>query len=282
MKRAAILAAAAGLGWWSCAAYAETINCTAINSLPVTISVSGIYCLKKDLGTSMTSGAAITINTNNVTIDMNGFRLGGLAGGPSSSAYGIVAQNRSNIEIRNGAVRGFWTAIQFSASVSGGAGGHLVRDMLIDGSIGNGVAFYGVRNSALRNSRIFDIGLPDSTVQGVGVDVRNGAMDTSIENNTISNVRSGAHAIGIAIVSSHRTRVVGNAVHHLSGPGPAGTASATTGVQMLSAVGALVRNNDFMNADKGAAVAATSSTKTFCADNTISGYTLGYLNCTTP
>ena len=62
-------------------ARAETVNCTPIDYLPYTISAQGVYCFTQHLGTNMTSGNAITINTNNVVIDLNGFKLGGLGAG---------------------------------------------------------------------------------------------------------------------------------------------------------------------------------------------------------
>ena len=54
-------------------ASAEAINLTAITSLPATITTRGVHCLTGDLSTSITSTKAIEIQTNNVTIDMNGF-----------------------------------------------------------------------------------------------------------------------------------------------------------------------------------------------------------------
>src|SRR5690606_14995164 len=50
-----------------------------IDSVPATITSQGVWCLRKDLSTAIASGSAITIATNNVTIDCNGFKLGGLA-----------------------------------------------------------------------------------------------------------------------------------------------------------------------------------------------------------
>ena len=44
-----------------------------IDSLPATITSGGTWCLDHDVATSMTSGAAIDIQSNNVTIDCNGF-----------------------------------------------------------------------------------------------------------------------------------------------------------------------------------------------------------------
>ena len=55
---------------------AETVNCTAIATLPCTISTQGVYCLGGHVGTSITSGNAIEIATNNVVLDLNGFKIG--------------------------------------------------------------------------------------------------------------------------------------------------------------------------------------------------------------
>ena len=92
-------------------AQAETVNCTAITSLPYTISTQGVYCLTDHLSTAITTGNAITINTNNVVLDLNGFKLGGLSAGLGTQAHGIYAYQRQNITIKNGTVRGFFIGI---------------------------------------------------------------------------------------------------------------------------------------------------------------------------
>jgi hypothetical protein len=74
---------------------AETVNCTAITALPYTISTQGVYCLTGNLSTGMTSGSAITIATNNVVLDLNGFKIGGLAAGPDTNATGIYSRSAS-------------------------------------------------------------------------------------------------------------------------------------------------------------------------------------------
>ena len=56
-----------------------------ISSLPVTITTQGVWCLDRDLSTSNSAGPAVTIATNNVTVDCNGFKIGGLGAGPVSA-----------------------------------------------------------------------------------------------------------------------------------------------------------------------------------------------------
>src|SRR5262245_57018630 len=89
-------------------AHAETTQCTAITSVPYTITVPGIYCLIADLEYPSASGDAITIEANNVVIDLNGHKIGNLAAGLGTTAVGISAARRQNITIKNGTLRGFW------------------------------------------------------------------------------------------------------------------------------------------------------------------------------
>ena len=128
-------------------------NCTGfIDTLPASISTQGTWCLRHDLSTSMSHGNAITIANNNVTIDCNDFKVGGLAAGLSTTARGIYAENRTNITIRNCALRGFWVG----AWTSGGAG-HLIEDNRVDSSIAVGLWVDG-DNSIVRRNRVADIG----------------------------------------------------------------------------------------------------------------------------
>jgi hypothetical protein len=75
------LGAAVTAAFLSTSANAETINCTEITTVPFVITVQGNYCLKSDKSSSSTTGNMIDIQTNNVTIDLNGFKLGGLGAG---------------------------------------------------------------------------------------------------------------------------------------------------------------------------------------------------------
>src|SRR4249919_995356 len=83
-------------GLLSLPAHAETFHTcgTTIASLPTVISAQGVYCLTHDLATAITSGDAIDVQTNNVTIDCNGYKIGGLAAGAASLTFGIHAFGR--------------------------------------------------------------------------------------------------------------------------------------------------------------------------------------------
>src|SRR5690606_34496442 len=117
------------------------------DSLPAVITAQGTWCLRKDLSTSMTSGNAIEIATNNVTLDCNDFKIGGLAAGPATRAVGIHVSERANATVRHCNVRGFSTGALMSGS------GHLVEDNTFDSNTTNGIHAFG-RDSVIRNNQI--------------------------------------------------------------------------------------------------------------------------------
>ena len=76
---------------------------TPITNAPVTISVPGSYYLTANL--TVTNGNAITIATNGVTLDLNGFTIVSTA--PSATGYGILINGwLSDLAICNGHIRG--------------------------------------------------------------------------------------------------------------------------------------------------------------------------------
>ncbi|HEY0660216.1 MAG TPA: right-handed parallel beta-helix repeat-containing protein [Lysobacter sp.] len=135
---------------------AETYHtCTGfIDTLPATITTQGVWCLRHDLSTAVTSGAAITINTNNVTIDCNDFKVGGLAAGAGTLTYGIFALNRLNATVRHCNIRGFRRGLSFDGSAGGG---HVVEDSRFDGNTWIGIRVEG-EGSVVRRNQVTDTG----------------------------------------------------------------------------------------------------------------------------
>ena len=54
---------------------AETFHhCTGfIDAVPAVLATQGVWCLRQDLATALNTGQIISIQTNNVTIDCNGY-----------------------------------------------------------------------------------------------------------------------------------------------------------------------------------------------------------------
>lgn len=198
-----------------------------IDSLPTTISSQGVYCLRKNLSTAITSGRAISIDTNNVTIDCNDFKIGGLAAGNSSKAQGIVSSARQNITVRNCNLRGFYIGIQLFDGA-----GHLLEHNRLDNNLYVGIYAGYASNSVVRHNRVFDTGgLPDS---GTRAGIHSYAGDgNEISDNIISGVFGTPGfdngAVGIERTnyvpdSSHSsTHIIGNTI---SGLAPSGTGTA--------------------------------------------------------
>ncbi|HEY0661005.1 MAG TPA: hypothetical protein VGD21_06780 [Lysobacter sp.] len=154
-------------------------SCTGyIDTLPTTIATQGTWCLRAHLATPITSGAAITIATNNVTVDCNGFRLGSLPANPASTAKGIYALNRLNATVRGCNVQGFHIGIHMSGIDSGG---DLIEDNLLDGNLYAGIAVNGADNRIQRNRILRTGGVPNGNGNTYGIDARADLFDNTID-----------------------------------------------------------------------------------------------------
>ena len=81
------------VGFSAKAQASNTDKCIALTSAPVTISTPGVYCLTANiiLPNTFTSGIAIAVANDNVTIDLGGNALSDLAAGTGTQAIGVGA-----------------------------------------------------------------------------------------------------------------------------------------------------------------------------------------------
>ena len=169
---------------------AETVNCTAITTLPAVITTQGIYCFTGHLSTSITSGAAIDIQTNNVIVDLNGFKLGGLAGGFGTTAIGVQAANRQNVTVKNGTIRGYFKGI--SLTDSGASQGHVVEDVRADQNTFVGIEVNGSGN-IVRTNQVVTTG--GSTTFGANASAQGilmaGSGPRALNNDVINTFKAG-------------------------------------------------------------------------------------------
>jgi len=169
-------------------------NCTGfITSIPAVISTQGTWCLKQDLATAITSGDAITISTNNVTLDCNNFKLGGLAAGAGTLANGVHAVDRVNATVRRCNIRGFESGI-FLAS-TGIGGGHIVEDNRFDGNTRIGLEVDG-DGSVVRRNLVFDTGGTTQAANAYGIYA---ADSVDVLDNTVSGVAATSGGNGFAV-----------------------------------------------------------------------------------
>ena len=241
-------------------------NCAGyIDSLPAVIGTQGVWCLRHDLSTGMTSGAAISVNVNNVTIDCNDFKLGGLQAGAASETIGIHGSDRLNTTVRNCSVRGFKRGVFLQGL---GGGGHVVEDNRFDDNLYIAIQVEG-DGSSVRRNHLYETGGSTTEVHAHGI-LAAGNMD--VLDNTIGSVRAAAEGAGIAtaimVSNNNGGSISGNHVDGLWG-GPDG---GVRGIRALQ--GRLVlRNNVLMDNAPDAAVAfLCDSTDARLKDNMINGY----------
>lgn len=103
---------------------------TKITSLPYTINSPGFYYLGGNLTYSGTS-EAITVNADDVTLDLMGFSLNCSS---RHAGMGITITEQKNVEIRNGTVRGFNFAL--TEASSNGANHQVINVRVIDNNVG--------------------------------------------------------------------------------------------------------------------------------------------------
>ncbi|GAB5490342.1 MAG: hypothetical protein Phog2KO_05570 [Phototrophicaceae bacterium] len=124
-----------------------------INRLPYIIRSSGYYCLDRDLNAIW---GGITVNADNVIIDFNGYSMNG-SQNPNNTYYGISAENRSNIQVRNGSITGFLYAINFNdiaykQGVPYETGWHIIDNMNISYATFRGIVIRGNENLIQNNT----------------------------------------------------------------------------------------------------------------------------------
>ena len=216
-----------------------------IPKLPYTITKPGQYTLLKNLRYSG-SEYAITVNCDDVTIDLRGFTIeGDAAVKVTSQTAGIVAFNRKNITVRNGTIRHFFRGVYFEGDDS--AGGHLVENVRVDQSAFLGIQVKG-QHSVVRSNRITTVGSATgiSTIRyGIFVE-GSGARVSENDIQGLVPVTSSSLAYGIIAVNSARAAIDDNRVH-----AQANLSSNAFGINVQSSPGSTVQRNQVSSFNAG-------------------------------
>ena len=194
-----------------------------IDTLPATISTQGVWCLRHDLATNIASGNAIEIAANNVTIDCNDFKIGGLAAGPASQAIGIDADARQNITIRHCNIRGF----KYGINLTGAGAGHLVEDNRLDNNLYIGI-YVGGDNNRVRRNAIYDTGGAPASPTSYAI-----FASASITDNDIRGVIATATNANVTAIQAYGDVASGNRISNLT-PNGTGYAVGITGFANLT------------------------------------------------
>ncbi len=251
-----------------------------IDAVPRVADQQGVWCLRKDVATGQAEGNAIEITANNVTIDCNDFKIGGLAAGNASDAVGIYASGRQNVTIRHCNIRGF----RYGITLEGGAG-HLVEDNRVDGSLQTGILIYFSGHNMVRRNRVFDTGgyhdgeFDDSLEGYFGIRASADIIDNIVEDVSTT---GGAMVYGISTDGSG-ARIAGNRVggalqnHSGSGYGINIEKNMVTGVGRQAVVGNRIAADPASGVGIGGP--AYSTYDAYCAGNTVANFNTAIESC---
>lgn len=219
--------------------------CTPIETIPATISEPGNYCMVANATVDITSGAAITIAADHVTLDCRDFTLLNEASSSTGASRGIVAESRYNLLVRNcRVVGGFTDAIALTQPQSGPNSTfyNRIEDNYILGPYRYGILAYG---SAIevRDNQIYDVGGQSS---GAAIGIRVGAASTSqarfqvVERNLVAGT-TGIASNGFGIYSDAS---IGSIFRENTITGTYGADGFTsTGIRVASGSGLTLTNN---------------------------------------
>lgn len=233
LRAIALLAGLLGLGLGAPATAAPSLDSCdgVISSLPATISTPGVWCLDRDLSTAVSSGVAIDLQASYITLDCNGFKVGGLQAGPATNVTGIRVGGELGT-VRNCSVRGFMTGIEIDApsgtaemnrldsntqtGILGDADWSVIRQNMVSntggrpgGAFAAGIASWGRAHSLVDNE--IDGVHPGASGDAEAIAYGIWAGEAQVQGNRIAGLspRGDAQAYGIDL---YRGAVVGNVV----------------------------------------------------------------------
>lgn len=217
-------------------AFADTLNCTnTISSLPATLSTSGTYCLTSDLQINISSGFAISILANDVTLDFNGYTISNTNINISSNtSYGVIAQGTVNSVIKNGKLDSF----RYGIAIYSGAT----------------PAYVPVVDSMQINR---------SVQVGIGIDASGAIVKNCIVTNTGLNLFDNSYGIVIFSLSQSSSNLIQNNIILKTSV----YSNKGTGIAIFNSNSAVVEQNRIIGATKSAVSYDIYSTGGVMRDN---------------
>jgi hypothetical protein len=167
---------------------ADSFGQTIISSVPYTISAPGNYVLGSNLTYSSAAGAAITILSSNVTLDLGGHYL--YFPGTPTSNVGVYVHNAGNVIIQNGIIAVFFYGVYIEHT--GGTAlnsGDIVQGLRLT-NVTFGVVQITIAGSVVRNNQI------TSLTAGSGAGIYLAGSGNLASGNVISGFDVGVEAFG--------------------------------------------------------------------------------------
>lgn len=189
------------------AAISDTVECQFVSALPAIILEPGRYCLDRDLLWEE-SGAAISIASSDVQLDLMGYRVVTTRTGDPTvrGVYGLG----DRIEVGGGVIDGFfWSVVIYGQQT-------VLQDLEVVRSGYAGLIAQG-DGAQIRRNRVIDTGrssgypeaCPECTIP---IGIAGGGRDLVIADNVVAGITPVLEAIGISTSDSPGGRVVGNVI----------------------------------------------------------------------
>jgi hypothetical protein len=169
---------------------ADSFGQTIINSVPYNITAPGNYVVGSNLVYSSAAGAAITIVSSNVTLDLGGHYL--YYPGTPTSNVGVYVHNAGNVIIQNGIIAVFQYGVYFDRT-GGSQGtalnsGNIVQNLRLT-NVNYGVVLNTVAESIVRNNQI-------TSPSPLGVGITISGFGNLVSGNVISGFSEGVFSPG--------------------------------------------------------------------------------------
>lgn len=160
---------------------------TVISSLPTVINSPGQYVLNSNHSMNLSSGAAIRVLANDVTIDLQGYSISNSAAGVSTAAVGVYAENQSHVTVRNGTLEGFHSGAMLQGNIVGY--GCIAEDLTITNCTASGILISGTAGVVRRNT-----------------------ISSSLRSTKFCSLSSNTGILGIALALAPKSQVFDNSI----------------------------------------------------------------------
>lgn len=181
---------------------------TIISTLPFNITTEGYYEIQQNFTCNISNGnAAISINCNNVVLNLNNYSIKNIAGNNTNS-YGISAFDYKNIKIINGTIQGFLYGVYLSdlegSVIFLDGGGHWIENLNVSNNFFRGIRAEG-NNNLVINNKISNIGGTSFYENAYAFGIEQIGSNAIIKNNYISECRGTSTGEGVGISLSWKT-----------------------------------------------------------------------------
>jgi hypothetical protein len=260
-------------------ASAQADSCTPL-SVQTEIVQSGKYCLTTDL--TLQESSAFEVSADNVTLDLNGFRVRYI-GPVDANVAGILVSGQQDVILRNGVIEGFPFGVHVRPSATGRSAGVVAEDLRIEAASDAGIFVSGI-GLVVRRNEVLTTGPSVLVNASVGIFAQD-ARNVVIADNIVSEVTDDEGAAWIYALSSAGVEIRENSVFDISDDVPEDNCDQafTIGIGTDGSRDVAVIGNRILNPERkgqNAILAGRAAGAVICSENTVTGYKNGVVKCT--